>query len=292
MTNIWSEEETLRFYDGVLAGCGPNETDFLCIAARKKYMTGEQKASIRTGNTCMMGKTILKEHDRAKFLSVLHRLDAQMDWFTDLDGRYIPRSCMVFYMNVNHTDVLKAVKEFKKLIVDWDYDLAAAVTQNNIGTQMKTIQNNLLKSFQDPKNQTKGWTDIDCDIPDVPLTMVCEFKRRLKKLFWQTDQDTVSRVPSFVPSGLEPLEVVITHGGFHVLVRQSSISEHNRLAAAAVEQKILIPTVIMSPERLVGEIGSLLFTNGFEGAKEIKVNRNAAVPLPGTIQGGFEVHMI
>ncbi len=287
-------EEALSFYEDVIGDCGAQGTDFICIAARKKYMTEAERAVLNTGNTCMMGKTILKESDPRKFAAKLGQLDSGMDFYTDLKGNALPRSCMVFYMNVNHTDVLKAVRDFKKLMVDWDYDLAAAVSRENIGRQLKTVQNNLLKAFQDPKNQMKGWTDIDCDVPGLCVpesahdlwpqeNIATSLGVHLTKMFSLGD--------NWDP-GKKPVYVVLTHGGFHVLLRDQAISQHNRTVAAATEHKVMIPQLIHTPEKLADEIKTFLAANDCNDAKEIKVNQNAAVPLPGTTQGGFPVRLI
>lgn len=59
-TNIWSDSEVIKFYENVicfdknkreLQAC-----DFFCVAARKKYMTEEQRNSINLGDTCRMQK--------------------------------------------------------------------------------------------------------------------------------------------------------------------------------------------------------------------------------------------
>jgi len=279
-SSIWSEEQVLKFYNEILQDLTPNTTDFFCIAARKKYMTEEQRQNTSLGNTCMMSKTILKEHDEHKFLAKLHQVDASMDWFTDTDDLYIPRECMAFYINVNHTDVLKAIKDFKKLMVDWDYDVASLTTFSNntkqemVGKQLKTVQNNLLKSFQDPKNTVRKWTDIDCDT-DVEVN--CEHIKLLINgiLEWE------------IPEG--HTHVVKTHGGYHVLIDNNDLSEYNRNLASKTENKKMLKDLIIDAESIVKTLKNFF---GEENAKEIKINQNMSIPLPGTIQGGFKVYMV
>lgn len=298
-SNIWSAGEAASFYRNVIGECGPFATDFVCIAARKKYMTEEQKSSLRTGNTCMMEKTILKEFDQEKFLSKLRRIDAGLDFHTDLDGKPMPRSCMVFYMNVNHTDVLKAVHDFKNEMSQWEYELAVSAHREIPARRLKSVQNRLLKSFQDPKNQVKGWIDIDCDIPSFWETPVLDSlgesfpgEEIVQKLV--THLAGMFRLPeeTDAPSGEKPVCAVLTHGGFHVLIRQSAISTHNRSVASATEDKILIPSLMHTPEKLRDEIACFLAARGYTEAKEIKINQNSAVPVPGTLQGGFPVRCI
>ena len=219
-TNIYSVEAIKDFYEKIICwdkGDRPlNAIDFFCVAARKKYMTPEQKASTNLGNTCMMQKAVLKEEDFLKFYSKIQQVDASLDFILDRDNNYLPRSCMAFYMNVNHTDIFKSVKQFKHLVTDWDYDLSSLLVgtgkskTREISKQFKTIQNNLLKSFQDPSNCMKGWIDIDCDINEGLELLTSEelgsFKERLRNILG-------SKIPPYI---------IRTHGGMHILINSKS----------------------------------------------------------------------
>ena len=275
---IWSEEQLAKFYEIFCSEPSPYHTDFFCLAARKKYMTEAQKREINLGDTCMMFKTILKDYDVKKFISKVKQADAAASFFTDRDGNYIPRSCYTFYMNVNKTNVLKAVKDFKDQMNIWDYDLATTVLFNNttkkenIGKQIKTVQNSLLKSFQDPKNVEGPWLDIDCDIGEVSEEFVKEFKKAAVGFFGGTD-----------------VYILRTHGGVHFIFSKELISSYNK-HVAEVCSKEEMRTHIMTLEKILSFINEMvsLFLPGRD-VKEIKFNANMAVPLAGTLQGGFPV---
>lgn len=275
---IWSEEQLTKFYEIFCSEPSPYHTDFFCLAARKKYMTEAQKREINLGDTCMMFKTILKNYDVKKFISKVKQADAAASFFTDRDGNYIPRSCYTFYMNVNKTNVLKAVKDFKDQLNLWDYDLATTILFNNttkkenIGKQIKTVQNSLLKSFQDPKNVEGSWLDIDCDIGVVDEETAKTFKKEMIELLGGTD-----------------VYILCTHGGVHIIFSKELMSSYNK-HIAEMYPKNEMKTYIIAPNRILLYVQKMIetFCPGRD-IKEIKFNQNMAVPMPGTLQGGFPV---
>ena len=278
-SNIWSEKEALRFYKKVIGNNGVAEADFICLAARKKYMSEEERKKSNLGDTCMMGKTILKEYNEAKFLSVLHRLDAQLDWFSDLRGTLIPRSCFAFYMNINHTLVPKAVANLKKELADYDLEIACAVAKggktDQASANFKNVENRLKKSFQNPLNQIDRWTDIDMDIE--------------KKI---SGNDIVECLRN-MESGVDVSTAVViieTRGGYHVLVNKKTVSAINSEISKMVPRNEMKDHVITIP-RLVGTLKALCAEKNVE-AKEITENQNRMVPVPGTNQGGFKVRIL
>ena len=278
---IWNEEEILKFYNIFFSEPNPFKTDFFCLAARKKYMTEEEKKNTNLGDTCMMFKTILKDYDSKKFMSKVKQADASASFFTDRDGNYIPRHCITFYMNLNGTNILKATKEFKDLLNLWDYDLATTVLFNNteknknLGKQLKTIQNNLLKSFQDPKNTEGKWVDIDCDLGEISKELVQKYKEKLVDFFGATD-----------------VYVIHTHGGCHIVFSKGMVSAYNKNIAEVCAPKE-VRNFVMTPDKILSFVREMILEDfSEEVVKEVKFNQNLAVPLPGTLQGGFPVSII
>lgn len=295
-TNIWSDSEILKFYENVIC-FDKNERelqacDFFCVAARKKYMTAEQRETINLGDTCMMQKTLIKDYDSVDFLNKLKQIDATLDYLLDRDNKYIPRSCMAIYTNINHVDMFKSMRQFRYLLADRSYELSSLMKDYNeskkrnlinqiksANNQIKSVQNYLLKTFQDPKNGIKNWFDIDCDIDEeadyLERTTQIDRLSTLKKLLEKTLNTTI------------PPYVIKTRGGCHVLVNNKSIREHNSNLAKTYAGKELGEKAMSAPKILD------IVSNFFKDAKtkEIKINQNAGVPTPGTIQGEFKVRM-
>ena len=288
-SNIWSEDEALRFYNGIVGErpAEESETDFICLAARKKYMTDGQRAECSLGDTCMMGKTILKEHDEAKFLSVLHRLDAQLDWFTDLRGNMIPRSCFAFYMNINHTLVPKAVADFKKELAEYDMEIACALANHGKSgpatVKMKNVENRLKKAFQNPSNQTDGWIDIDMDIEKTGGDEGTKIRALVAGLE-QADLDG-----NAIECLMRGIRVIETRGGYHVLVGRTALKSVNSTLAKSLPAS-KIKDHVLTADRIARELEAHYTQHGV-AVKEIGINQNRMVPVPGTMQGGFEVRL-
>ena len=112
---IYDEEQARRFYREVIQiqKMGPFDADFFCVAARKKYMTQEEKDTTRLGDTTLLEKTPVREADENIFIHKLQKVDACLDHLYSHCGAQIPRECMVFYMNVNHTNMINALKNLK-----------------------------------------------------------------------------------------------------------------------------------------------------------------------------------
>ena len=278
ITSIWDMSHATQFYNDVVnfERCDDFSTDFFCIAARRKYLDQKAKEHVKFGNTCMMHKTILKEYDVHKFQTKLLQADKIMDYFYDRDYNAIPRNCMVFYMNVNHTDVLKAMNDFETQLTSWHYDISSLMRfkngnkVSNIAKQIKSVQNSLLKSFQDPANKVFRWIDIDCDL--------------IKPFDPQTIKDHLTEICGFwVP-------VIVTQGGVHCLVNAMSLTKYNSEIAASHDKRE-VKDLVLNPPKIVNMLKEFLDSK-FIIYKECTFNQNAAVPIPGTMQNDFPVRMI
>ena len=280
-TSIWSEAEALTFYHMVLGKTEPGQAEFFCAAARKKYMTEEQKKTIKLGDTCMMGKNIIKDHDPDRFLAKLHQLDASLDWFEDLHGNYLPRSCICMYMNLNHSILPKVILDFKKELAECEFEYHMALLRNTSDMQaaekLAGIHNRLLKAYQDPKNCTDDWIDIDMDM-EKHQTSALEIQDFVSNL------ETVDGIPI---AGIGP--VIETQGGYHVLINKDTLSFINRRVSELYSGPEIKKHVLTA--RRISETLMTFCINQGSVVKEISVNQNRMVPIPGTIQNGFEVKM-
>ena len=284
---IWSEVELNRFYNYIVnIDRNFTDVDFFCLASRKKYLTEEEKSEIKMGDTVMLCKTVLKEYDWDKFLSKIRQADAMAEFVLDSNNNYIPKKCFVMYMNVNHTNVTKAIKEFKETMAKWDADTMTLLEhgndekKRNICRQYKSASDGLLKAFQNPKNGDDKWVDIDCDIEgdeshreDLAKMLINHFRNKF--------------YTEFLKGGV-PAYIILTHGGLHFLMNKEVMGNFNRQVSQTHFRED-VKNYILTPERLLNEIRELLKD---EKSKEIVINQNKMVPIPGTIQGGFKVRML
>ena len=285
---IYDENQVKKFYKDIILTnpLGPFDTDFFCVAARKKYMSQEDRERTRLGDTTLLEKTPLRNSSQEIFLHHLQKVDACLDHLYSHSGEIIPRSCMVFYMNVNHTSMINALKSLKIDIATVEAELYDVFVKNgsreNIGNKLKRLDNLTLKEYQDPKNVSKRfWIDIDMDI-STDLISAKEIKEALDAGLSKKE------VPNF--KILKPYEIIQTKGGYHILVNTDMISLHNTAWSDYVKANNThnFKERVRSVKDFLDILEILVKTRGIE-AKEIKVNQNAMVPIPGTLQGGVEV---
>lgn len=288
---IYDEAQVIEFYKEILGKpkMDPFDADFFCVAARKKYMTQEEKEKTRLGDTTLLEKTPLREYNEEIFLHKLQKVDSCLDYLYSHSGANIPRSCMVFYMNVNHTNMINALKNLKIDIATMEGELYDVFmkkgSQENIGNKLKRLDNLTLKAYQDPKNVSKRfWIDIDMDI-STDLISGDEVKKALDEGLAKKE------VPDFKIR--YPYSIIQTRGGYHILVNTDMISLHNNAWADYVKTHNghNFKERIRSIKDFLDALENLVKSKGLE-AKEIKINQNAMVPIPGTLQGGFEVKML
>ena len=285
---IWSENELKKFYNFFYAEREITDTDFFCLASRRKYLTEEEKANIKMGDTVMLCKTVLKDYNWPKFLSKIRQADAMSEFVLDSNDNYIPKKCCVMYMNINHTSVIKAIKEFKETMAGWDSDTLTLLEFGNIEKrlnlcrQYKSASEGLLKAFQNPKNGNDKWIDIDCDIEgdeSCREKLGKEILNYFNNLFDDTHRETLA---------LHRPKVIITHGGIHFLISKDIISKYNSFISLSHNKKEM-KNFVLTPESIIKKVKEILAN---VESKEIIINPNKMVPIPGTVQGGFKVRML
>ena len=283
---IWSEEELKEFYDMINLERDLSDVDFFCLASRKKYLTEKEKAEIKMGDTIMLCKTVLKDYNWPKFLSKIRQADAMAEFVLDSNDNYIPKKCFVMYMNIDHTSVVRAIKEFKETMTGWDADTMTLLEYGNtekranLLRQYKSCTEGILKAFQNPKNGRDEWIDIDCDIEGDESHREDLAKMLLNHFHDKFYSEFLGKVFSSV--------AILTHGGIHFLMRKSAISTYNK-EVSQTHFRADVKNYILTPERVLNEIRELLKN---EKSKEIVINQNKMVPIPGTLQGGFKVRML
>lgn len=278
---IYNETEVRKFYNKVILNQPRTDfdVDFFCIAARKKYMSQEERDLTRLGDTCIMEKTVLKELNEDIFIHKLQKVDYCLDHLYSLNGTNIPRSCMVFYMNINHTNSVSVLKTLKTDITTVESELYDVLLKNglkeNIGKKLKRLDTLVLKAYQNPANVSKRtWIDIDMDV-STELISYEEIETAL-------DCMLLDKVCGKL------YEIIQTRGGYHILVNTIDISAHNTRVAQLLED---FKSSIISIKDFTNTLENLVSDKGIE-AKEIKINPNGMVPIPGTLQGGFKVKMV
>lgn len=279
-TLVYDEDLIRNFYRKVIANTprADFDTDFFCVVARSKYLSGDYRHAIQLGDA-LLEKVVLKTVDEERFLNRIHRADSCVDWATSFNGKSIPKNCMVMYMNVNHTSSVKAIRNLKNDIETLENELVDCLLgsgmTNNIGNKLKNLDTLVLKAMQNPKCiSKKNWIDIDMDIPNDMYTI-----------------DNVMNVLNNLGISEDGRVIIMSRGGYHILIRTSFISEYNsKYVDTVLKGEKVDKTIILSIDKIVDAFSSDVADRGYE-AKEIKINQNMMVPIPGTIQGNHKVEM-
>lgn len=194
---IYDLDEMKRFHD-ILPSLGKDEAWFLSLAARKKYLTGKQKESIRLGDTLMFGRKLVKHNGWEAFRSAALGYEAPEDAYLSLSGHSIPHSCMVVYFSVNPSDAAAAAADFKKKIADGEL----AMQRGDSGFSYLRMEGMLMASFQKCRSR-RIFMDMDVDMPiDDPYEVL----------------------DALHDAGLnmDAVHPIITRGGMHILIETAS----------------------------------------------------------------------
>lgn len=253
---VYSKTVLKKFYDNVYEDLSLNEVHFISLAARNKYLTEEEREEYRLGKTQMVYKTVLRKYDFNKFLSKIYQIDTSADYFLTLNDKYIPKKCCVLYANINPSDTIKATADFKKILADYDSELFNI----SINTSDKGRFENAMKRYNNLHNNL----------------LTCYQNNRSRKIWSDIDcdgdiklEDLQSFVRNLNLNESSRVVLVKTHGGFHFLMR----------------------TEDMNKEYNPGIVQSKLTENFGDICKEIVINKNEMIPIPGTYQGTKPVDM-
>ena len=211
----------------------------------------------------MLDRDIIKDHDFLRYLAGLYRFTS-MKGYLDCNMRPIPAGTKVFYANIHLSDSIAAYEEIKAKMAGIDREIISHATtgHNDISHALGSIKgiHSIWYTAMQNTYSRKLWIDYDIDLDD-PENREIAAERAL------------SEIDSFAGAAIAK-HAILTRGGFHILIA----SAKNGTAFS----KGFNPDLLL--KHLEEKIG--------DGAKEIVINRNGMVPLPGTMQGGFPVRFL
>lgn len=258
---IHDEEQVRQFYRECLPRLKPTEVYFISMAARNKYLSDKERAEYNLGRTEMYAKTIIRHDSEDEFVKHIRRLECDERGYTTRTGEPIPQKCMVCYVNIDPSSTPKALQAFMKVVNEYYTEAMAIAVGGNDGSnfvnRLNKIDNNLLTCYQQAHG--KGlWVDIDIDLAEEKTVT--------------TQIDVVLAIKCvLVGLGIDSYKIVATRSGYHILVGTEEIKFNPVKILDALKVEMLAEHI---------------------GFKEIEINKNRMIPVPGTLQAGYPVRFV
>lgn len=273
---LYDERQLKKWFDKLVPYEGyltPYEALFISLAARNKYIDRE-KLVANLNKTYMFNRKIIYGKDKNdlynNFLKSIRQLEAnkgsyQVKSRLNNDLVDIPNEAMVIYCNINPVNTLDTFILLKQSILDIDREhYKASSSGKSVENCVKEMSRlaYLAEQCYGKSPSNRRWFDVDIDLESDQLIL----KDKYEKIIFDILEEMIINEPVLTK---DDFIVLSTRTGFHVLfsVKLSSLFKKR-------------------PEYIVSD-----FFDKFK-AKEIKLNENGIVPLPGTMQGGYLVKVI
>jgi hypothetical protein len=224
---IVKDEEKLREFIDWLPTLAPSECFLVSLFSRKKYFPLEQQREIKGDKSQLKRFTTNKEF----LFNKIKQLEVAVGTYVTNDV-VTPESTLALYITVNPRSYIKAAKENLKQLMD-----LFTMTEYNGYNSHKVALNAVQVSCS-----RKVYFDLDFDGVDYPTTL-----EQVKQLV-----------------NPEALSVIVTRGGFHLLVEVQKVAPE------------YVKTWYQAITKLPG----------------CDVQGDILLPVPGCVQGGFQPQLI
>lgn len=256
---VYDEEELKWFFDNVLPELSPTEVYFISLSARNKYLSKKEREFYALGRTEMFQKTIVRKREWEKFKRTVYKFECNEKGYTTKNDMPIPQKTMVCYININPSDTLVALKNFSDLLNEYNLEMASLLqsggNKENFFNRLNKVDNNLLTYYQQATGK-KHYIDIDFD-----LTM--------------KNEGFINEISNYIESrGISTYFWLDTHSGYHLLVKKEEVK--------------------FNIQEVSNYAVSFATSNGFfnPDTDEVIVNKNAMIPVPGTLAGNYPIKIL
>jgi len=187
----------------------PSEVFFLSLSARKKYLTESEREIYNVNRAEMFDRVIVREKSYEKFHKIMSRMETNVEGFTTKSGMSYPESCVVTYININPSSMLKANAEYMAKINHYTFEMTQALLNgkrcDSIMKKFSKLDVELMNCIQRCRGQKK-FIDIDFDIDKTK-----EF-------------EVLENFINFMKENDITYHVIETKSGYHVLMERSTIN--------------------------------------------------------------------
>ncbi len=238
----------LNRFINILPNLEKDEVYFLSLSARNKYLSDDERKEFELGRTEMFSREVAR--DKEGIYKAINKMEISLQYRKTRNGKDIPEKCLIYYMNINPSSMIKAYINFQNDINKEMEQIMMAFKNGNQPNyeRMVRLPQQLNRCIQSSSSR-KVFVDIDVDLVDV-----------------KDGNDFVSYIQGFVDYSKD-IHFILTKSGFHILAERQMVKDF----------------------RLYDVVKTLKVNNKI---KEIEFNKNAMVPIPGTLQANTIVRMI
>ena len=250
---VASNPQLKLFYEHVLRPLQEDEGYFISLSCRSKKMTDKERAKHKMTHKEMFARDIVFKPGFEQFMAKLYRMHCDKRAFP---GLFLEPKALVCYICINPVSTGKALAAFKQRLADWEYKKIYKTAPENFH-----LFKNLYNCYHVAR-AARHYIDIDIDWQESsqkhPAYDVAKIENHLASVGFRNGRDYfIIRTGS---------------GGLHTLVKISSLQRENI-------------DVHMQIAEMLGQIF-------IKEAKEVKINADGMVPIPGTYQYGNVVKLI
>lgn len=260
---VHDEKELKWFYDNILPSLKDTEVYFVSLSARNKYLSTEERTKLQLGHTEMFYKTIIRKREWEIFLRTLRKFEVSEGGYTTKNNFNIPQKCLVCYFNINPSNTLLAITNFKRILLGYEEKMASLLFNNrsnsdNIAIHLNKVNSTLMTCFQN-NTGTKHWVDFDLDVNK------------------QFNPHNNLKINKFLKdNGINTYYWIDTKSGYHLLVKKDELSFNPKEIVNIIEKEYMI----FRQKQNISE------------SYEIIYNSNQMIPLPGTYQANYPVTIL
>jgi hypothetical protein len=246
------DKNTLDRFVNLLPDLKEDEVFFLSCSARNKYLDEAERLEYKLQRTEMFSREVAR--DKEGIYKALQRMEVSLQYRKTGNGKDIPEKCIVVYMNINPSSMIKSYLDFQNRI---NKEMEQIVMSFKNGNQpnyerMLRLPQQLNNSIQVSQSR-KYFIDIDVDLYDN------KYKSQLVNIIREFVGDN-----AFV----EKLNFIDTKSGIHLLIKKEDIPLKYNLMSLV--------------ERI----------RAFNPVKEAEFNKNNMIPMPGTHQANHTVRFM
>ena len=251
---VVGDESQIREFHNIMPELKEGEGWFISMSCRSKKMTDEERKQYKMTHKEMWGRRVLFKNSFEDFLSVLYSYHQNKKAYP---GVFLEQKALVCYMNINPVSTGKALAAFKNRLNEWEYKKIYENASEGF-SPFKILEN----SFHASKG-TKHFIDIDIDW-DNGINNESETLKAIEFLSNMQSGKSFSLNKDYYM-------IKTGSGGIHCLVKVSSLREQS----INIQKEICEPLNEMFKDK----------------TKEIKINTDGMIPVPGSLQYGEIVRL-